>query len=458
MATAGTGGDPAGDGRALEPFVWGRAAFRQAAIANAVLTLCLVVAHAVVGGSSSSSNRPASCEVGPLETWLSLVEVRYATAMVSNAWLTRVWADGVPRALQSTPARAGLAVRNIASTIALVLLVIGNVVVLSSASCSGTQLRSLAVGVLILSYIETALPLLLLALLGCSVFCCMPWLMRVLNIEAATLDAAAAAAAGGGGGAMPWGSHGIPPVSDTVLASVSSVFAMPDPRDVPPGVELSCTICVGEFVTGERLRILGCGQHDTAAAAAAAAAAAGAAATAASNAAAPALGDKTGAAESVGAGAAASESAGAHDGGTPSLCSNGVSALAEAGTVASAPAADASTASGGSSTRALLGASSRSSAANSASTASLPPDSPRTLLLSGRHVFHKDCIDPWLKNYNGSCPVCRTSVRPPVPAAARPAAGPPPGADSPAPRPQRRPSVGEGGQPQTMRLFAVRVV
>jgi hypothetical protein len=42
--------------------------------------------------------------------------------------------------------------------------------------------------VLILSYIETALPLLLLALLGCSVFCCMPWLMRVLNIEAATLD------------------------------------------------------------------------------------------------------------------------------------------------------------------------------------------------------------------------------------------------------------------------------
>lgn len=70
-------------------------------------------------------------------------------------------------------------------------------------------------------------------------------------------------------------------------------------------------------------------------------------------------------------------------------------------------------------------------------------------MLTDRHVFHPDCLQPWLKT-NGSCPVCRFSLvpdeanvtsRPPTSNAASPsspssqesAASPPPGrVDQPA--------------------------
>ncbi|KAL7423434.1 hypothetical protein Q5752_001014 [Cryptotrichosporon argae] len=39
-------------------------------------------------------------------------------------------------------------------------------------------------------------------------------------------------------------------------------------------------------------------------------------------------------------------------------------------------------------------------------------DRVRQLLCAGRHRFHADCVDAWLMNNDGSCPLCRQDLRP----------------------------------------------
>ncbi|GLJ55439.1 hypothetical protein SUGI_1190390 [Cryptomeria japonica] len=33
-------------------------------------------------------------------------------------------------------------------------------------------------------------------------------------------------------------------------------------------------------------------------------------------------------------------------------------------------------------------------------------------LINCRHIFHRECLDKWIENYQNTCPLCRSSLLP----------------------------------------------